>query len=88
MLALLAVTKFPWGLKSELGKMTLLHFYLSMRVYQHEVIRRGDLDVSSERPEKRGIDLAIHGLVVERVIHYTTAAPDNIARGRSRRKRN
>ena len=31
--------------------------------------------VSSERPEKRGIDLAIPGLVVYRVIHYTTAAP-------------
>ena len=30
--------------------------------------------VSSERPEKRGIDLAIPGLVVWRVIHYTTAA--------------
>ena len=31
--------------------------------------------VSSERPEKRGIDLATPGLVVQRVIHYTTAAP-------------
>ena len=31
--------------------------------------------VSSERPKKRGIDLAIPGLVVQRVIHYTTAAP-------------
>ena len=30
--------------------------------------------VSSERPEKRGIDLATPGLVVQRVIHYTTAA--------------
>ena len=26
--------------------------------------------VSSERPEKRGIDLATPGLVVQRVIHY------------------
>ena len=33
-------------------------------------------EVSSERPEKRGIDLATPGLVVQRVIHYTTAAPD------------
>ena len=32
--------------------------------------------VSSERPEKRGIDLATPGLVVQRVIHYTTAAPN------------
>ena len=32
--------------------------------------------VSSERPENRGIDLAIPGLVVFRVIHYTTAAPN------------
>ena len=32
--------------------------------------------VSSERPEKRGIDLATPGLVVQRVIHYTTAAPE------------
>ena len=31
--------------------------------------------VSSERPEKQGIDLATPGLVVQRVIHYTTAAP-------------
>ena len=31
--------------------------------------------VSSERPEKQGIDLAIPGLVVLHVIHYTTAAP-------------
>ena len=31
--------------------------------------------VSSERPEKRGIDLATPGLVVQRVIHYNTAAP-------------
>ena len=31
--------------------------------------------VSSERPEKRGIELAIPGLVVKRVIYYTTAAP-------------
>ena len=29
--------------------------------------------VSSERPEKRGIDLAIPGFVVWRVIHYNTA---------------
>ena len=34
--------------------------------------------VSSERPEKRGIDLATPGLVVQRVIHYTTAAPETI----------
>ena len=34
--------------------------------------------VSSERPEKRGIDLATPGLVVQRVIHYTTAAPISI----------
>ena len=34
--------------------------------------------VSSERPEKRGIDLATPGLVVQRVIHYTTAAPEII----------
>ena len=31
---------------------------------------------SSERPEKRGIDVAIPGLVGWRVIHYTTAAPE------------
>ena len=31
--------------------------------------------VSSERPEKRGIDLATPGLVVWSVIHYATAAP-------------
>ena len=30
--------------------------------------------VSSERPEKRGIDLAIPRLVIWRVIHYCTAA--------------
>ena len=34
--------------------------------------------VSSERPEKRGINLAIPGLVVQNVIHYTTAAPKNL----------
>ena len=33
--------------------------------------------VSSERPEKRGIDLAIPDWVVKRVIHYTTAAPNS-----------
>ena len=38
--------------------------------------------VSSERPEKRGIDLATPGLVVQRVIHYTTAAPRNALKGR------
>ena len=32
-------------------------------------------EVSFERPEKRGIDLTIPGLVGQRVIHYTTAAP-------------
>ena len=32
--------------------------------------------VSSERLEKRGIDLAIPGLVVWRAILYTTAAPE------------
>ena len=31
--------------------------------------------VSSERPEKWGIDLAIPGQVVQCVIHYITAAP-------------
>ena len=31
--------------------------------------------VSSERPEKRGMKLAIPGLVVWRIIHYSTAAP-------------
>ena len=31
--------------------------------------------VSSERPKKRGIDLAIPELVIERVIHCTTAVP-------------
>ena len=37
--------------------------------------------VSSERPEKRGggggggVDLATAGLIVQRVIRYTTAAP-------------
>ena len=31
--------------------------------------------VLSERREKQGIDLAILGLVVKRVIHYTSAAP-------------
>ena len=31
--------------------------------------------VSSNRPEKQGINLAIPGLVVYRVIHYTTTAP-------------
>ena len=30
---------------------------------------------SSEKTENRGIDLAISGLVVKRVIHYTTATP-------------
>ena len=32
-------------------------------------------EVSSERPEKRGIDHAIPGLIVQLVIHSTTAAP-------------
>ena len=32
------------------------------------------LKVSSERPEKQGIDLTIPALVVWRDIHYTTAA--------------
>ena len=32
--------------------------------------------VSSERPEKRGIKFAIPGLIVLRVIYYTTTAPD------------
>ena len=31
--------------------------------------------ISSERPEKWEINLAFPGLVVERVIHYTTATP-------------
>ena len=31
--------------------------------------------VSSERPEKQGIGFAIPGLVVQRAIHYNTAAP-------------
>ena len=31
--------------------------------------------VSSERPEKRGIDHAIPGLIVQLVIHSTSAAP-------------
>ena len=38
--------------------------------------------VSSERPEKRGIDLATPGLVVQRVIHYTTAAPNYTGRNK------
>ena len=33
--------------------------------------------VSSERQNKRGIDLAIPGLVVWHVIHYTTTTPDD-----------
>ena len=40
--------------------------------------------VSSERPEKRGIDLATPGLVVQRVIHYTTAAPFIIGKNTGR----
>ena len=32
--------------------------------------------VSSKRPEKRGIDFVIPGLVVKRVIHYTTTTPN------------
>ena len=36
------------------------------------------LKVSSERPEKRGIDLVIPGLVVWRDIYYTTTAPNCI----------
>ena len=39
--------------------------------------------VSSERPEKRGIDLATPGLVVQRVIHYTTAAPADFRHSQS-----
>ena len=39
--------------------------------------------VSSERPNKRGIDLAIPGLVVWRVIHYSAAAP-RITSGRKK----
>ena len=31
--------------------------------------------VSPERPEKRGINLAAPRLAVQRVVHYTTAAP-------------
>ena len=31
--------------------------------------------VSSERPEKRELDLVTPRLVVQRVIHFTTAAP-------------
>ena len=31
--------------------------------------------ISSEKPEKRGIDHAIPGLIVQLVIHFTTAAP-------------
>ena len=38
--------------------------------------------VSSERPKKRGIDLATPGLVVQRVIHYITAAPKSIGKFR------
>ena len=34
--------------------------------------------VSSERLEKQGVDLAIPGLAVQRVIHYTTAAPRSL----------
>ena len=34
------------------------------------------LKVSSERLEKLGIDLATPELVVQHVIHYTTAAPN------------
>ena len=38
--------------------------------------------VSSERPVKREIDLAIPGLVILRVIHYTTTAHIEIGRDR------
>ena len=41
------------------------------------------LKVSSKRPEKRGINLAIPGLVVWRVIHYTTTSPKAIMEGSS-----
>ena len=42
----------------------------------HKVTETGPrFKVSSERPKKWGIDLAIPGLVVLGVIHYTTAAP-------------
>ena len=36
---------------------------------------RYKMEVLSERPEKQGIDLAIPGLVVQHVIHFTTATP-------------
>ena len=42
------------------------------------------LKVSSERPEKRAIDLAMPGLVVSRVIHYTTIAPQRLEGKRCR----
>ena len=37
-------------------------------------------NVLSERPEKRGIDLTIPGLIVQRVIHYTTASPRKVSK--------
>ena len=40
--------------------------------------------VSSERPEKRGIDLAIPGLVVKRVYHNTDAAPSSLRKNKVR----
>ena len=51
--------------------------------HQQQVIQRQDLGlVSSQRPVKLGTDLAIPGLVVKCVIHYTTTAP----RGRKRER--
>ena len=61
---------------SELGfnpEFTHLLTYLNQQRGQTETGPR--FKVSSKRPEKRGIDLAIPGLVVNCVIHYTTGAP-------------
>ena len=48
---------------------------LGFNIPPTEIIRRPWFKVSSERPEKWRMDHVIPGLIVQLVIHSTTAAP-------------
>ena len=73
--------KVPWSLRlrwaknSKTRRQTVSEWMSELWYNVPTTMRSYGTSVSSERPEKREIDLAIPGLVVWRVIHYTTAAP-------------
>ena len=54
--------------------MSKLEFNVSQQLDRTETVPQ--FKVSSKRPENRGVDLPIPGLVVQHVIHYTTAASE------------